>query len=142
MYSGDDETEFKELLTNELHHLASTTAEALETTLFASTELFEDFFYFSLFLDQANGIVKREGLKGEIQIASFHPRYQFSGVEEYDKQNLTNRAPYPIFHLIREDSLQKAIEHHPDTELIYQNNIELMQSLDNEKIKQLFPYLD
>ncbi len=142
VFPGSKEEVFQETFINELQLLCSTPKSTIETSLLATPNLFKNFFDFNFFLEHANTILKREGKKGEIQIASFHPDFQFTGVAAEDKQNLTNRAPYPIFHLIREDSLQEAIEHHPNTESIYKNNIERMQSLNEDEIKTLFPYLN
>lgn len=141
VFTENNEDAFKDALIGELQLLNTTLSSETETTLIATPQLFGDFFDFNLFLEHANVLLKREGLKGKIQIASFHPAFQFTGVSHDDKQNLTNKAPYPIFHLIREDSLAKAIEMHPDTESIYQNNIERMQALTDEEARKLFPYL-
>ena len=140
VFEGKDEEAFKEKLIDELRLISSTASEKIETTLLSTTLLFPDFFDFSVFVQHSQTLLKREGLKGEIQIASFHPDFQFNSVASGDKQNLTNRSPYPILHLIREASLEKAIESHPDTENIYKRNIALMQALSNDTIKDLFPY--
>ena len=139
---SDQYSDVTSQLISEIQCLSSSKAENLETTLIATPNLFDDFFEFNTFLKHANSILKREGCKGEIQIASFHPKFQFSGVDPDDKQNLTNRAPYPILHLLREASLAEAINRHPGTEQIYQRNIDFMHSLSEEKIEELFPYLN
>ncbi len=69
------------------------------------------------------------GLEGELQIASFHPQYQFEGTEPDDIENYTNRAPYPIFHLLREASIERAVDAFPDAAEIYERNMETLRRL-------------
>jgi hypothetical protein len=78
------------------------------------------------------------GLVGEIQVASFHPRYQFAGSEPDDVENLTNRSPYPILHLLREASVERAVESVPDAAEIYERNMETLRRLGHEGWKRLF----
>jgi len=136
------ETEVKNKLKSELALLASCTTKDIETTLVATPKIFADFFDYMLFSDQLNSMLKREGYEGQFQIATFHPRYQFAGTQVEDKENYTNRAPFPIFHLLREDSLDKAIASHPDTEEIFRENIEKMRALSDEQIRSHFDYGD
>ena len=82
-----------------------------------------------------------EGFEGMFQIASFHPAYQFAGTETDDVENFTNRAPYPILHLLREDSLSKALDQHPDPDGIPDKNIRLLKSLSESQLKDYFAYL-
>ena len=77
----------------------------------------------------ADAAVERMALEGVIQVASFHPRYQFDGTDPGDITNYTNRSPYPILHLLREASVDAAVAAFPEAELIYQNNIDTMQQL-------------
>lgn len=76
-------------------------------------------------------------LNGIIQIASFHPKYQFAGSGTDDVENYTNRSPYPMFHLLREDSLEKAIENYQNPEEIPEINMEIMRTLGLQKIKAI-----
>lgn len=76
-------------------------------------------------------------LEGTYQIASFHPNYQFGGTQPEDAENYTNRAPYPVLHLLREDSLEQVIADYPNVDDIPQRNIELMNSLGQEKLRAL-----
>ena len=78
-------------------------------------------------------------LDGELQIASFHPQYQFANTEFDDITNFTNRSPYPTLHLIREDSIDKAVEAFPEAEAIFETNMQTMEKLGLEGWKKLFP---
>lgn len=100
-----------------------------------------DFSDFNQFLDQVDQVVDKYEWSGEFQIATFHPHYQFADTHPDDAENLTNRAPFPILHLIREDSLSQAIKHYPDPENIPSRNIELMNTMDMAELKRLFHYL-
>ena len=101
----------------------------IETTLLILPHVLSDFLDFNDFLGFADNLLEEMQLDGVYQLASFHPHYQFSGTDKDDVENYTNRAPYPILHILRESSLTKAVELHPDTEQIPNDNIRLMQSL-------------
>jgi hypothetical protein len=77
------------------------------------------------------------GMEGVYQIASFHPDYQFEGTDPDDAENYTNRSPYPLLHLLREESLERAIAEFADVDQIPTRNIELMNSLGQGKLKVL-----
>jgi uncharacterized protein len=128
---------FLEQLDDELALLASTDAEKVDTTLLIHPTLFPDFLDFNDIVGIAEEAIAEHDLEGVIQIASFHPHFQFEGSAPDDITNYTNRAPYPTLHLLREDSLARAIEHYPDAEGIYQRNIETMKKLGHEGWKAL-----
>ncbi len=109
----------------------------VETTLLIHPFVLGDFYDFNNFLDIADSALVQLELEGIIQIASFHPNYQFGGTHPDDAENYTNRSPYPILHLLREASLETAIERYPDTEEIPARNIALMEELGVEKLKAL-----
>ncbi len=115
--------------------------KSIETTLIVCPHLFEDFFDFYQFLDWADSTLKSNGWQGIYQLANFHPHYQFSGCEYDDPQNLTNRAPLPILHLLREESLSKILEKYPEPENIPQKNIKTMQNMSSDDKKKYFAYL-
>lgn len=117
-----------ELLTND---------EALETTLLIHPGVLQDFFDYNQFLNHVDRLLVRMGLEGVYQVASFHPAYQFAGTRSDDVENYTNRSPYPMLHVIREDSLERAIAGYPDAERIPQRNVELLDSLGLEKMQAL-----
>ncbi len=125
----------------ELEHLADTPVEALETTLLAIPDMLGDFAEYNDFLDAVDLWMEQFGWEGELQVASFHPQYQFADTEADDPGNLTNRSPWPLLHIIREESLEKAIEHYPDIEGIPERNVERMKTLSPEERARLFPYL-
>ena len=125
----------------ELERLADTPVAELETTLLAIPDMLEDFADYNDFLDAVDLWVEQFGWEGELQVASFHPHYQFADTEADDPGNLTNRSPWPLLHIIREESLEKAIEHYPDVERIPERNIARVQALTAEERAKLFPHL-
>lgn len=120
---------FLEDLDRELGHLAEVDPEVTDTTLLIHPTLFADFLDFNDVHQIADEAVTEHELEGVIQIASFHPQFQFEGTEPDDITNYTNRAPYPTLHLIREASLDKAVEAFPDAEMIYERNMETLSKM-------------
>jgi hypothetical protein len=118
-----------EELDRELDQLVATPTEQLETTLLIHPTLFDDFLDFNDFLEVAEGVVDEHGLEGVIQLASFHPQFQFDGTEPDDISNYTNRAPFAILHLLREASVEKAVEAFPEAEAIFEQNIATLEKL-------------
>jgi hypothetical protein len=116
-------------LERELRALADTPEAERETTLLVVPRLFADFLDFNDFLDQADAVLAALDLEGVLQIAPFHPRFQFADTAEDDITNATNRAPYPTLHLIREAGIDRAVEAFPEAETIYQTNMETMRRL-------------
>ncbi|WP_049721201.1 DUF1415 domain-containing protein [Gilvimarinus polysaccharolyticus] len=130
-----------EVLDEEIARLENTPITELETTLLILPEGFEDFYFYTITAQQAESRLNKQGLQGTYQIASFHPDYQFSDTDFTDRSNLTNRSPYPILHLLREQSLSAAIDNGADTESIPERNIERMESLSEQQVIALFHYL-
>ncbi|OLQ88472.1 hypothetical protein BIY22_09970 [Vibrio panuliri] len=126
---------------NQLLHLEHTPVEELETTLVVAPHMLDDFWDYNLFIDWVEGIIHQQGWDGIFQVATFHPDYCFADSEPEDASNLTNRAPYPIFHLIREASLEHVLKHYPNPELIPETNIARVGALTPAERAQLFPYL-
>ena len=116
-------------LDRELDFLATADPEAVETTLLIHPALLPDFLDFNDFMQLAEAAVAEHGLDGVIQIASFHPRFQFEDTAPDDMGNFTNRAPFPTLHLLREASIARAVAAFPEAETIYQRNIETLQAL-------------
>lgn len=137
----DNETCLLEVLKKELDYLAQQPPEKVETTLLVVTAMLGNFYDYNDFLDLAERLLEQLDYTGTIQIASFHPGYQFAGTEPEDCENLTNRAPYPILHLIRETSLEKALKHYPHPEQIPERNIDTVCGLSNPQRQALFPHL-
>ena len=124
-------------LIEELKALAALPAEERETTLLIVPHLLRDFLDFNDFLDEADGVLQELDLEGEFQVASFHPDFQFADTEPDDITNYTNRSPYPTLHLIREASIDRAVEAFPEAEMIYEANMATMEKLGREGWKQL-----
>ncbi len=131
LYEGTDLEELTLLLLKELNHLASTPAKKIETTFIIHPHLLQDFYAFNDYLEVTNHLIFAARLEGVLQIASFHPDYQFEGVEKDDVTNYTNRSPYPMLHLLREASIEYALEHYENPEGIPERNMEVMRSLGN-----------
>lgn len=128
---------FLEDLDRELQLLGDTPADELETTLLVHPTLFPDFDTFNQMLDIADAAVVDNGLEGIVQIAPFHPDFQFEGTDSDDIGNYTNRSPYPTLHLIREDSIAKAAQAFPDASAIFERNIALLEKMGHEGWDQL-----
>lgn len=118
-----------EELARELLLLQSTSPEEIDTTLLIHPGVLTDFFDYNDFLEIAEQILAKLGLEGELQIASFHPDYQFADAAADAIENYTNRSPYPTLHLIRESSLDKAVAAFPDAADIFERNIDTMRRL-------------
>lgn len=116
----------------ELKRLAETPVERIETTLLIHPQVLTDFGDYNDFLEIAEGAVVELELEGVIQVASFHPQYQFDGTEPDDVGNATNRSPFPTLHLIREESIDRAVAAFPEADTIFEANIETMQKLGAE----------
>jgi uncharacterized protein len=129
---------FLDELDAELTLLKDTSAEEIDTTLLVHPSLFPDFFVFNDFLNVVDDVVAEHELEGVIQVASFHPDFQFEGVAADDISNATNRSPYPILHLLREDSVERAIESDAgDAEKIVERNIATLRELGVDGWKRL-----
>ena len=120
---------FLEDLDRELDLLAEADPAEIDTTLLIHPTLLPDFLDFNDLTIIAESAVEEHGLEGVIQVASFHPKFQFADTAPDDISNYTNRAPFPTLHLIREASLEKAVEAFPDAEAIFGRNIETLQKL-------------
>ena len=110
---------------------------SVETTLLIHPKVLQDFDDYNQFLNFADRFLAQLRLGGVYQIASFHPDYQFGGTDLNDAENYTNRSPYPMLHLIREESLERVITDYPDVDQIPERNIELMNRLGQDKLQAL-----
>ncbi|MHB1197969.1 MAG: DUF1415 domain-containing protein [Polaromonas sp.] len=126
-----------EELDGELDLLVATPASETDTTLLIHPTLFDDFLDFNDFLGVAEGVVNEHGLDGVVQLASFHPRFQFDGTEPGDIGNYTNRAPFAILHLLREESVERAVAAFPQAGAIFEENIRTLEKLGREGWKAL-----
>jgi len=119
-------------LSEEMILLEETDPAKIETTLLIHPRVLGDFFDYNDFLNVVDAAILKLGLYGKIQVASFHPQYQFADTEPDDPTNRTNRSPYPTLHLLREASVEKALETYPDPDQIPIRNIETMRRLADE----------
>jgi hypothetical protein len=132
---GDD---LLEVLHDELRLLHAADPELIDTTLIVHPHVLGDFLTYNDFLDRADGLIAELGLEGEIQIASFHPDYQFAGTAADDVSNCTNRSPFPTLHLLREASVERAVAAFPDPDAIVERNIATLEKLGTEGWRKLF----
>ncbi len=120
-------------LKNELNSLVNMDITAVsidyDTTLLIAPHCLQDFLDFNDFLAKADKIIAKMKLEGTLQLANFHPQYQFAGTEPDDITNFTNRAPYPTLHLLRESSIDQAVEAFPEAEAIFEVNMQTMERL-------------
>jgi hypothetical protein len=124
-------------LGEELALLRDTPPDTLDTTLLVHPQVLGDFLDYNDFLDDADALVEAMDLDGVLQVASFHPDYRFADTEADDAGNLTNRAPWPILHLLREDSIDRAVAAYPDPDGIIERNIATMRELGAEGFRRL-----
>ena len=122
----------------ELAMLRDADPQEIDTTLLIHPGVLDDFLDYNDFLDVADDLVQEMDLEGVIQVASFHPHYQFADSDPDDIENYSNRAPYPTLHLLRESSIERAVEAFPDAADIYETNMETLQRLGHDGWRKLF----
>ncbi len=130
-----------ETLQSEFELLHASPPDRIETTLVVLTGMLGEFLEYNDFLEDVDELIEVCGWEGEFQVASFHPQYRFDGTSKKDPGNLTNRAPWPILHILRESSVEQALEEYPDPDAIPDRNIAKMKSLSKPEIRDLFPWL-
>lgn len=131
-YVVSDATDPERLLEDlcrELDLLAEADAATIDTTLLIHPQVLGDFLDYNDFLDRADAAIERLGHAGVLQVASFHPDYQFAGTAPDDVENASNRSPYPTLHLLREASIDRAVAAFPEAESIYEANIRTLREL-------------
>ena len=131
-YVFSDATDAETLLATlvvELQRLADTDPAIVDTTMVIHPRVFADFEDFNDFLELADAAVEDLDLDGILQVASFHPQFQFADTEPDDITNATNRSPYPTLHLLREDSVDRAVAAFPEAEAIFERNMETLEKL-------------
>ncbi|HEV2611390.1 MAG TPA: DUF1415 domain-containing protein [Noviherbaspirillum sp.] len=124
-------------LVRELQTLHATRSDEIDTTLLIHPYVLKDFLEYNDFLHIADNVLDELGLTGELQVASFHPQYQFAGSHVDDIENHTNRSPYPMLHLLREESVERAVDAFPDTDTIFEKNMETMRRIGHHGLKKL-----
>jgi hypothetical protein len=121
-------------LKRELSLLVETAPNQIESTFLILSDGLSEFTQYNHFLDLCTLLLEEMQLDGVIQIASFHPHYQFENTNHDDVTNYTNRSPFPMLHLLREESVTRAIEAFPDSNNIYDRNIATMRSIGKTKM--------
>lgn len=134
--AAESEQALLEELERELKLLAATPLETVETTLLIHPHVFQDFLDYNDFLDPAEELLAKLDLQGVIQIAGFHPDYQFADTDADAAENYTNRSPYPMLHLLREDSVSAAADDPEELLEIPRRNIETLNALGTERISE------
>lgn len=129
--------QFSEELKKELILLKDSKVSEIETTLIIHPFIYTDFLDQNDFLNDADEIINKLELEGILQIANFHPNFQFADRKKNDITNYVNRAPFPILHLLREDSISKVVELHPDIDSIFKNNMKSLRALGLDGLKKL-----
>ena len=124
-------------LVRELTFLANADPAETDTTLLIHPQLLNDFLDYNDFLDVADAAITELKLDGLIQIASFHPHYQFADTELDDITNYTNRSPYPTLHLLREESVARAVAAFPEAAEIFERNIQTLEKLGHDGWQKL-----
>jgi uncharacterized protein len=126
---AQDEQALMDTLCTELHYLAEANPDKVDTTLIIHPEVFTDFLDFNEFLSAADEAIDTLGYSGILQIASFHPQFQFAGTAVGDITNATNQSPYPMLHILRESSIERAVNARPQAEEIFEANIATLEAL-------------
>ena len=98
-------------------------------------DVLKNFSDYNQFLDMVDGLLAQMDLEGVFQVASFHPEYQFADTDVDDPENYTNRSPYPVLHILREETIERAIASTPDIDQVPARNIERMNSIGTEKLR-------
>jgi hypothetical protein len=137
VFEGVDIEHLTETLVREIAYLEQSPPSVVETSLVILKEALSDFDEYLDYLEVTEFVLNELELAGVFQIASFHPDYQFEGTEPEDAENYTNRSPFPMIHILREDSVTRAVEAYPEVGNIPEQNIATMNKLGVDKIKQM-----
>ncbi|WP_295525421.1 DUF1415 domain-containing protein [uncultured Pseudacidovorax sp.] len=129
VHAGDDLDLLADRLLAEAQALRETPADLRDTTLLIVPDALHDFYDFHDFTGRCERLMRRAGHEGELQLASFHPRFQFAGEGEGALGNFSNRSPHPTLHLLREASIDRAVEAFPDAADIFERNIDTLEAL-------------
>ncbi len=121
-----------EALEREVDGLLACPPEQRDTTLLIAPQAMPDFFEFNGFMGEAERLLVRRELEGVLQLAHFHPQFEFAGANPDDIAHFTNRTPYPTLHLLRADSITRAVQAFPDASAIYDTNISTLRRLGPE----------
>lgn len=134
LVGGEEVEPLVETVFQECIHLQDTDPMEVETTILIHPGILTDFEDYLAVLGQMQDDLEELQLEGVVQLATFHPDYQFAGTNQNDPENFTNRSPYPMIHILREESVEKAINSHSDTENIPLENIKTMNGIGREAL--------
>jgi len=137
VYEGESLLELLQLLAKELLLLKKLPAKEVETTFIITPNYLADFQDYINAVPAAEEVLKLQKMMGVFQIATFHPKYQFAGTQPEELENYTNRSPFPMFHLLREDSVETAIDKYGNTEMIPVQNVALLETMGLKEILDL-----
>ena len=132
--SSSSEEALLRALTEEMERLLDD--PAVETTLLIHPQVLQGFDDYNQFLDLADALLEEQGLEGVFQIASFHPDYQFAGTESEDAENYSNRSPYPLLHLLREESIEQAVASFEGIEAVPERNIRHLEKIGASELQK------
>ena len=133
-----DEQALMDDLVRELRALADADPDVIDTTMLVHPEVLQDFLDYNDFLELAEAAIAELDLEGELQVASFHPQFQFADAPADDISHASNRAPYPSLHLLREASIDRAVAAFPEAETIFERNIDTLRRLGPAGWRALF----
>ncbi len=134
---AEDPHDLLEQLGEELVLLRDTPPDEIDTTLLVHPRVLQDFLDYNDFLGDADALVEALDLDGVLQVASFHPDYRFADADPEDMDNFSNRAPYPTLHLLREDSVSRAVDAYPEPDSIIERNRDTLRALGREGWRRL-----
>ena len=132
--------ELRGFFLQELSLISQTTEQNVATSVLIIPNGLTDFYDYLDFLADCEALIAQAGLRNEFQLASFHPRYVFAGVEESDVSHWTNRSPFPIIHIIREQQMTRVLENHPNPDSIPARNVDLFRSVGKDELERRFPH--
>ncbi|WP_304796082.1 DUF1415 domain-containing protein [Lacisediminimonas sp.] len=133
----DSESLSADLLAS-LHELATAAPDVLDTILLIHPLVLADFADYNDYLELVDLIIEQAEYEGVLQVASFHPDYQFADSPADDRANFTNRSPYPMLHLLREESISRAVDSLPDPSSVYLRNIDLLRELPQDQFERIW----
>ena len=132
--------QLKQFYVNELQRLLGADENDVATTLLIFIQGLEEFDDYLALLDWFQQLLEQAELTGHVQLASFHPQYQFEGVAADDLSHFTNRSPYPTIHILRQAQISKAVAHVLDPQKIYLDNIKTLNKLGRQQVEALCPW--
>ena len=137
VFEGEDLAELTDALDTFIQEFATQDDEQVPTAILVTPDALREFGDYNDYLEIADNLIRTRELEGIVQIASFHPHYRFAGSADDDPSNYSNRSPYPMFHLLREDHVAEAVERFPDTLKIPEGNVRLLRAMGLDAVRAL-----